>query len=188
MNKISILNIVHDTTVDGPGFRTAIYGAGCAHGCRGCHNPQSWDIKNGTYYSVEALLEIVREGEFSNVTFSGGDPLFQVDGFAELARLIKQETNKNIWCYTGFLYEQVVNSEKLSRILPFIDVIVDGRYVSALRDEDLPFRGSSNQRIIDVQQSLLKDKVILWKQGSKNISIYINDPNDFEYSNIGLSL
>jgi len=162
MNKISILNIVHDTTVDGPGFRTTIYGAGCTHRCAGCHNPQSWDIDNGTYYSVEDLFEIINEDEFSNVTFSGGDPLMQVEGFTALGRLIKERTNKNIWCYTGFLYEQVLTSSKLSQILPYIDVLVDGRYVAALRDEDLQFRGSSNQRLIDVQKSLIMNEEILW--------------------------
>jgi anaerobic ribonucleoside-triphosphate reductase activating protein len=157
MNKqLSILDIVHDTTVDGPGFRTTIYAAGCIHQCSGCHNPQSWDIKNGELYSTGYLLEIIKENEFSNVTFSGGDPLMQVDGFTELARLIKEETNKNIWCYTGFQYEQIVRSGKLSQILPFIDVLVDGQYVKALRNENIRFRGSSNQRIIDVQLSLAK--------------------------------
>lgn len=161
MNKqLSILDIVHDTTVDGPGFRTTIYAAGCIHQCPGCHNPQSWDIKNGELYSTDSLLEIIRENEFSNVTFSGGDPLMQIDGFTELARLIKEETNKNIWCYTGFQYEQVVRSGKLSQILPFIDVLVDGQYMKALRNENIRFRGSSNQRIIDVQLSLVKKDMV----------------------------
>lgn len=162
MNKISILNIVHDTTVDGPGFRIAIYGAGCKHQCPGCHNPQSWDMNNGTEYSIDKLLNIIKQDEFSNVTFSGGDPFMQVEGFTELAYRIKSETNKNIWCYTGFLFENVLRSDKLSRILPYIDVLVDGRYIAALRDEDLQFRGSSNQRIIDVQKSLDNKYPILW--------------------------
>ncbi|MBK5722321.1 anaerobic ribonucleoside-triphosphate reductase activating protein [Dysgonomonas sp. Marseille-P4677] len=164
MNKLSILNILHDTTVDGPGFRTAIYGAGCQHQCNGCHNPHSWNIENGRQYSVNELLAIIENNEFANVTFSGGDPLFQVNGFTELARQIKAETNKNIWCYTGFTYEQILRFKQLSQILPFIDVLVDGRYVEALRDTDLQFRGSSNQRIIDVKKSLESREVILWQQ------------------------
>lgn len=151
MNKLSILNIVHDTTVDGPGFRTAIYAAGCTHQCKGCHNPQSWNIHNGIPYSIDALIEIIKEDEFSNVTFSGGDPLMQVEGFTKLAQRIKAETNKSIWCYTGFIYEDIVKSSRLSQILPYIDVLVDGQYIEALRDEDLRFRGSSNQRIIELQ-------------------------------------
>lgn len=161
MTELSILNIVHDTTVDGPGFRTAIYAAGCVHRCPGCHNPQSWNVNAGTLYPVSALLELIREDEFSNVTFSGGDPLLQVEGFTELAWLIKQETGKNIWCYTGFSYEQIVKSDRLSQILPFIDTLVDGRYVDALRDESLHFKGSSNQRIIDVRQSLARNEVVV---------------------------
>lgn len=153
MNKLSILNIIHDTTVDGPGFRTAIYAAGCAHRCSGCHNTQSWDIENGTPHTIEQLLEIIKEDEFANVTFSGGDPLFQVEGFTQLAQRIKAETDKNIWCYTGFLYENILKSERLSQILPFIDFLVDGRYIETLRSEELRFRGSSNQRIINVKTS-----------------------------------
>lgn len=161
MNELSILDIVHDTTVDGPGFRTAIYAAGCRHQCPGCHNPQSWDIHKGLIYPLDALFEIICKDEFANVTFSGGDPLMQVDSFTELARLIKKETGKNIWCYTGFSYDQIVKSEKLSQILPFLDVLVDGRYVSALRDESLKFRGSSNQRIIDVRKSMLQNEAVI---------------------------
>lgn len=162
MNKLSILNIIHDTTVDGPGFRTAIYSAGCMHQCRGCHNPESWNIANGSYYSVKDLLKVIEDDEFANVTFSGGDPLMQIDGFTELARQIKDTTKKSIWCYTGFRYEQIVQSKRLSSILPFLDVLIDGRYVKNLRNEDLQFRGSSNQRIIDVQKSLQCDEIVLW--------------------------
>lgn len=163
-HNISILNIVHDTTVDGPGFRTAIYSSGCVHQCPGCHNPQSWDFGNGTLYTIDDLMEEIMQDEFSNVTFSGGDPLMQVEGFIELAKRIKAETRKSIWCYTGYLYENVLKSERLSAILPFIDVLVDGRYVAALRDEDLQFRGSSNQRIIDVQKSLIEKDVVCWNK------------------------
>jgi anaerobic ribonucleoside-triphosphate reductase activating protein len=162
MDKLSLLNIVEDTTVDGPGFRTAIYAAGCIHQCCGCHNPQSWDLSKGALYTVGELLEIVKRAEFSNVTFSGGDPLMQPEGFTELARRIHAETDKTIWCYTGYRYEQLLASPKLSAILPYIDVLVDGRYVESLRDETLRFRGSSNQRIIDIRASLATGGIILW--------------------------
>jgi anaerobic ribonucleoside-triphosphate reductase activating protein len=82
------------------------------------------------------------------VTFSGGDPLYQVDAFTELARRIKEETSKTIWCCTGFTYEQVLESEKLSQILPYLDALVEGPFIQELRTTDIPFRGSTNQRII----------------------------------------
>jgi anaerobic ribonucleoside-triphosphate reductase activating protein len=183
MNKLSILDIVHDTTVDGPGFRTAIYGAGCKHQCRGCHNPHSWDINNSIEYSVEKLLDIIKQDEFSNVTFSGGDPLMQVEGFTRLAKDIKEKTGKNIWCYTGFLYEQVLKSDTLSQILPYVDVLVDGRYIAALRNEDLQFRGSSNQRIIDVKKSLAENKIMMWSNSLKE-SYHLSQHHLYRLSNI----
>jgi anaerobic ribonucleoside-triphosphate reductase activating protein len=98
--------------------------------------------------TVEELLEVVKADEFANVTFSGGDPLYQVEAFTELARRIKEETGKNIWCYTGFTYEEILADERMRQILPYIDTLVDGPFVAELRDPELHFRGSSNQRII----------------------------------------
>lgn len=161
MTKISVLDILYDTTVDGPGFRTSIYAAGCIHKCLECHNPQSWDYANGQEYSIEELLDIVSVSEFANVTFTGGDPLIQVNEFTELAKKIKTFTHKNIWCYTGFTFEQINKSQKLSQILPFLDVLVDGKYMNNLYNEDLPFRGSSNQRIIDVPKTLQTEEIIV---------------------------
>ena len=97
---------------------------------------------------IEEILEVIKADEFSNVTFSGGDPLYQVEAFTELARRIKEETGKNIWCYTGFTYEEILKDERMSQILPYIDTLVDGPFIAELRDPDLHFRGSSNQRII----------------------------------------
>ena len=149
--KIRILDILEETMADGPGFRTSIYCAGCAHHCPGCHNPQSWDFKGGYEVTIEELLDIIKADEFANVTFSGGDPFYQVEAFTELARRIKEETGKTIWCYTGFTYEEIQADSRLSQILPYLDVLVDGPYVEALRDTNLRFRGSSNQRIIDLK-------------------------------------
>ena len=137
--------------MDGPGLRTSIYCAGCAHYCPGCHNPQSWDFAGGREVTVDELLEVIKADEFANVTFSGGDPLYQVEAFTELARRIKEETDKTIWCYTGYTYEEVLADKRLSQILPYLDALVDGPFVEALRDTSLPFRGSSNQRIIQLK-------------------------------------
>ncbi len=148
--KIRILDILEETMADGPGLRTSIYCAGCAHHCPGCHNPQSWDFNAGREATVDELLAVIKEDKFCNVTFSGGDPLYQVEAFTELARRIKEETGKNIWCYTGFTYEEILADNRLSMILPYIDTLVEGPFIQELRDPDLHFRGSSNQRIIHI--------------------------------------
>lgn len=156
--KIRVLDILEETMADGPGFRTSIYCAGCAHHCPGCHNPQSWDFLGGNEMSVQELLDIVKADEFADVTFSGGDPLYQVEAFTELARRIKEETRKNIWCYTGFTYEEIMADSHLCQILPYIDTLVEGPYIQELRDPELHFRGSSNQRIIHLAE--IKDDTI----------------------------
>ena len=145
---IRVLDILHQTMADGPGFRTAIYCAGCLHHCKGCHNPQSWDMAGGKPMSVDELLEIIKADSMSDVTFSGGDPFYQVEAFTELARRIKEETNKTIWCWTGFTYEEIMADAHLAQMLPYLDVIVDGPFILEQRDTTLLFRGSPNQRII----------------------------------------
>ncbi|MBQ8335933.1 MAG: anaerobic ribonucleoside-triphosphate reductase activating protein [Bacteroidaceae bacterium] len=154
MATISILDIVEDTTVDGPGFRTTVYCAGCPNRCPGCHNPQSWDIENGHEADVEDILEKILSDPFADVTFSGGDPMFQPQGFRELAKAVKEKSAKNIWCYTGYLFEDLLKMPQQRELLEYVDVLVDGRFVEALKDETLRFRGSGNQRIIDVRASL----------------------------------
>ena len=154
-------NNIEDTTVDGPGFRTAIYAAGCPNACPGCHNPESWDIKKGKQISTEEILTKVLADDFANVTFSGGDPMFQPEGFTKLAQAIKEKSRKNIWCYTGYTFERLLDNPKQAELLKYIDVLVDGKFKQALRDESLLFRGSSNQRLIDVKASLKANKTVL---------------------------
>ena len=149
-NRLYIMDIIDGTVVDGPGFRLSVYCAGCSHRCQGCHNPQSWEMANGKEMDVEEILQAVKDSPW-NVTFSGGDPFFQAEGFAELARRIKAETAKTIWCYTGYTLEALKkeNDPWKMELLKNIDVLVDGPFVQELRDEQLRFRGSSNQRIIE---------------------------------------
>lgn len=161
METISILDIVEDTTVDGPGFRTTVYCAGCPNCCPGCHNPQSWNIANGHDVDIEDILKVILSDPFADVTFSGGDPMFQPVGFTALAKAIKERSSKNIWCYTGYLFEDLLKNIQQKELLKYIDVLVDGRYVEVLKDETLRFRGSSNQRLIDVQESLKSGKTVL---------------------------
>ncbi len=158
-----ILDIVEDTAVDGPGFRTSVYCAGCPNRCAGCHNPQSWDIANGRPMATDEILDIILADPFADVTFSGGDPMFQPEGFTELAVAIKNNSDKNIWCFTGYLYENLLKNSAQAELLRHIDVLVDGPFVQELRDESLRFRGSSNQRVIDVQASLASGSVVLMK-------------------------
>ena len=158
-----ILDILEDTTVDGPGFRTSVYCSGCPNRCPGCHNPQSWDIANGRPMETGDILKIILADPFADVTFSGGDPMAQPEGFAELAVAIKESSDKNIWCFTGFLFENLLGNPSQKELLKHIDVLVDGPFVQGLRDESLRFRGSSNQRVIDVQASLASGSVVLMK-------------------------
>lgn len=162
INKISVIDIVEDTVVDGPGFRVSIYCAGCPHHCAGCHNPESWSLSQGKWMSVESLFERICSVDFNDVTFTGGDPMFQPIPFATLAKRIKEQTDKTIWCYTGYRYEELVNHPKQLELLRHVDVLVDGPFVEAYQDIDLQFRGSWNQRLIDVATSLQKQQLILW--------------------------
>lgn len=155
--KIKVANILYETMTDGPGMRTSIYCQGCNHHCKGCHNPQTWDFSGGKEYTINELFEIIVDDDFSDVTFSGGDPMFQVEAFTELAKMVKNKTNKTIWCYSGYTYEQIKESPRMRLILPLLDVLVDGRFDITKRNTDLKFRGSENQRIIH-----LKDGEIDW--------------------------
>lgn len=148
--KIRVLDIVRGTTVDGPGFRTSIYFAGCRHACPGCHNPQSWDFGSGVEMDLDEIMDIIREEDF-DVTLSGGDPLYHPEAVRELSHRVVDAGHK-VWLYTGFTIEEIEADPRLSYALEFIDTVVDGPYIEALRDTDLLFRGSSNQRIIPLRQ------------------------------------
>lgn len=157
--KLRVLDIVGGTSVDGPGLRTSIYFSGCSHHCKGCHNPQSWDPAGGMAMSIDDIVAAVDENDF-NVTFSGGDPLMQSGPLTELAKRLKAD-GRNIWCYTGYRYEEIAENPLYSELLSYIDVLVDGEFVEPLRDVGLRFRGSSNQRLIDVARST-PDNIVLW--------------------------
>ena len=153
-NSIRILDIKYGTSVDGIGLRTSLYCAGCRNHCHGCHNPQSWNENGGEPIKVEDLFKQIVDADM-NVTFTGGDPMLHPEGFIELAQMIKDNTNKNIWCYTGYNFEDLLQHPIRRKLVELCDVIVDGRFVESERDLSLHFRGSRNQRVIDVQKSLL---------------------------------
>lgn len=142
-----VLDIINGTIVDGEGLRTSIYFAGCKHHCKGCHNPESWDFNGGRDMTIDEILKIIEENRF-NVTYSGGDPLYQnLDDLVLLSKKI-HDLGHNIWLYTGFTIEELKKDSKYDEILDNIDVIVDGPFIEEKKDLTLKFRGSSNQRII----------------------------------------
>lgn len=160
INNIRVLDIKYGTSVDGVGLRTSIYCAGCENHCVGCHNPQSWDENGGEPILVEELFDRVVDADM-NVTFTGGDPMFHPEGFIKLAKMIKERTDKTIWCYTGYRFEDLLQHPVRRQLVELCDVIVDGKFVEKERDISLHFRGSRNQRIIDVPKSLQGDVILL---------------------------
>lgn len=160
----------HDITKcdmkNGDGLRTVLWVAGCSHRCPGCHNPITWDPHDGIPFDQAAKEEIFEELSkdcVSGITLSGGDPLFpgNRDTIAELIDEIKERfPGKTIWLYTGYLWEDVKDLPGISKV----DVLIDGPYVEALRDTTLHWKGSSNQRVIDVPSTLQAGQVILWDE------------------------
>lgn len=157
----NVLKIIRGTTVDGPGFRTSIYLAGCNHNCEGCHNPQSHDPNAGKLMTLNEILGIVEEEDF-NVTLTGGDPLYNPEKLIPLLKRLK-ENRRNIWIYTGYTWEEIIISPPLLNCIKYADVVVDGPFVKELRNTDLRFRGSSNQRLIDIVKSLKSEEIILFE-------------------------
>lgn len=161
-DTLRVVNISEGTSVDGPGLRTSIYFAGCRHACEGCHNPQTWDFRAGRDMSIDEVLQVIDYNDF-NVTFTGGDPLYSAQALVPLAQRIRQQLHKNIWCYTGFLWEDICDDPLYRPLLEQIDVIVDGPFILAQRDTSLLFRGSANQRLIDVKASLASGHTVEYK-------------------------
>lgn len=160
LTKINISGIADDSIVDGPGIRATIFAQGCPHHCEGCHNPETHSFGTGQACSVQELFSRVKANPLvSGVTFSGGEPFTQSAAFAELAYMLKKE-GYELAAYTGYTYEQLITSEQRD-FLAQLDVIVDGKFDLTKRSLSLPFRGSTNQRIINVPASLQAGKAIL---------------------------
>ena len=117
--------------------------------------------------TTEEILKKILSDPFADVTFTGGDPMYQPEGFTELAEAIKANSRKNIWCYTGYTFEEIIKNPRQKRLLQQIDVLVDGPFIESQKDESLYFRGSNNQRLIDVQASLAQNKTIIYKYEPK---------------------
>lgn len=164
----------HDITTDdmlnGDGLRVVLWVSGCTVECKNCQNPQTWDFNSGIPFTEESMNEIIdnlNKPYITGLTLTGGHPLefANLSTIKTIVKTVKSRfPNKTIWLYTGFTWEEIKEGYILFwDIIPNVDVLVDGRYVDELRDITLPFRGSSNQRIIDVQQSLKQDKVVLYQ-------------------------
>ena len=164
-----------DSIVDGEGIRTVVWTQGCSHNCEGCHNPSTHDFKGGFEVDTDEIINDLNKIEFQRgITFSGGDPMFQAEACNAIAVAAKAK-GLNVWCYTGFTFEELLNNLKTLEFLKNIDVLVDGKFILKQRSLNLDFRGSKNQRIIDVPKSLKENKVILAKKymQEKNVSIEI---------------
>ena len=145
-----------DSIVDGPGLRTVIWTQGCAHHCKGCQNEQTWDFNGGGLVPIPMVLEAIDELECqTGITFSGGDPMFQPSACNMIAKYAKEQ-GLDVWCYTGFTYEKLIsmNNPLIKEFLSNIDVLVDGPFILEERNLDLLFRGSNNQRLIDMKKTL----------------------------------
>ena len=156
-------NITTDDMLNGDGLRVVLWTAGSTHKCEGCHNPITWDVQGGLLFDDNAKTEIFHELEkdyISGITFSGGDPLHPANcqAITDLAKELRSRfPQKTIWLYTGFEWEEICTLE----IVHYLDVLVDGRYIEKQRDTKLFWRGSANQRVIDVQKSLSTGMVVL---------------------------
>ena len=155
---------------NGAGVRTVLWVSGCDVHCHNCHNPQTWDFNSGIPFTEETMQELLYDLSkpyIKGCTLSGGHPLdpHNAPKVLEIVKRVKMVfPNKDIWIYSGYEWENIIKDETLREILKYTDVLVDGAYVDELRDISLPFRGSSNQRIIDIPKSLEQNKVILWEE------------------------
>ena len=161
-----IANTIQDSIVDGPGLRFTVFTQGCPHKCPGCHNPETHDFTGGVEVTVEELAERMDSNPATRgLTLSGGDPFMQA---AECARLaaIAHEQGRDVWAYTGFVYERLLEEgdpDKLA-LLGEVDVLVDGPFVEGLKSYAALFRGSTNQRLIDMNETRRQGKIVLWER------------------------
>lgn len=168
-NTIRLAGIAYESLVNGPELRRVFFSQGCKHNCKGCFNPETHSFELGEEKDIDELIEDVINSPFiKGVTFSGGDPLEQADKFAYMAKKLNdriKDRDFNIWCYTGYKFEYILNNldEKLGwrELINNIDVLVDGKFEEDKKEEGLKFKGSSNQRIIDIKESLKSKKIVV---------------------------
>ena len=162
---VRLAGIAYESLVNGPGIRRVFFAQGCKHTCKGCFNPETHSFDKGIVLEIDKLIKDVLENPMiTGVTFSGGDPIEQAHSFSYMAKILKNK-GLNIWCYTGYTFEKLLDKMKenkdIRELLNNIDVLVDGKFEINNKKEELKFRGSSNQRIIDVNKSLALGKIIV---------------------------
>lgn len=166
-DSIRLAGIVRESIVDGPGIRFTVFCQGCPHACKGCHNPETHDFAGGKDIRIDRLLEeIDKDKLLAGVTFSGGEPFCQPEAFAELGRGVK-ERGLNITVFSGYTLEQLEDMAEeraeVRELLDLTDILIDGPFINELRDLTLQFRGSSNQRVIDMNETRKIGETAIWK-------------------------
>ena len=162
---IRLSGIAYESLSNGPGMRRVLFSQGCSHECVGCFNPSTHSFSGGELKDMDILIEDIKNNPIlKGVTFSGGDPLEQADKFAYIAMKVKK-LGLDIWCYTGYTYEYIMENlydkQEINELLKNVDALVDGKFEINRKDIRVKFRGSNNQRIIDVQASLSSGKVVV---------------------------
>ena len=161
MIDIRVASILKDSIVNGEGIRDVVFLQGCLHFCKGCHNPQTWNTLGGNEYTIEEILNKLKDSN-NQVTISGGEPLLQLTSLYELLDRLESEQGKRCWLYTGFTFDEIP-PEVLETLSQWVDVLVDGRFEIDKKDLRLAFRGSSNQRLIDLPKTIANKELTLWR-------------------------
>lgn len=157
---LRVAELINDSIVDGPGLRFTIFTQGCPHHCEGCHNPQTHDPAGGYEISAEAVMDKIKENPLlDGVTFSGGEPFLQAKELLPIARAVK-DMGMNVIAYSGFTFEELLKIKDAAELLHYVDILIDGRFVLAERSLELRFRGSKNQRVLDVKRSFEAGRAI----------------------------
>lgn len=166
--ELRLFGTVNDSIVDGPGIRYSIFTQGCFHNCPGCHNPKSHDLHGGYLVELDEIIKEIDENPLlDGITLSGGEPMLQVKPLIEICKAVKQR-NLNIVIYSGFTYEQIIDDPEKKLLLELGDMLIDGKFEQENKSLTLLYRGSSNQRLINIQESLKQNKVIEYEIDENN--------------------
>lgn len=161
--------IKFNDVANGPGLRVSLFTSGCKHHCKGCFQPETWNFTNGELFTLDTQKYIIEKSNnkyIAGLSLLGGDPLDNVDGILPLLKKYREVfgSTKTIWLWTGYLFEEIINDKKMSQVLPFLDVLIDGQFKEELKNITLKFKGSSNQKVIDVSETLKTGELVLYNE------------------------